>query len=219
MKKILLFADIGGHEYQQYYHVGDEAMFLQTYYWYKQAHPSWQLSAFSWFKTHQDLDIREYHHLHWSKESYRYFPILVLKFFCWRLTGFSLYSKEEKDCIKAIQIHDRVHLTGGGNISSEFRQWLYYCFFIFLIAKFFKKEIILTSQTLGPFNMIDGFMAALFLNFPKLIALRSNTTPQSEFKHNGILVPQVHSMVDSAYSLYEEPGNSKVSAKKTNNWT
>lgn len=201
MKKILLFADIGGHEYQKYYHVGDEAMFYETYRWYKSNHPTYKLTALSWFTTHQNLDLIEKPHLHWSTYSYTYFPLLLITFIVFKITSISFFSSEEMALVKTIQQQDRIHFCGGGNLSSTFRQWLYYCFFVIIVAKFSRTEIILTSQTIGPITGIDRLFSLFILNLPKVIAIRANTNTWQEFKRYGAFLPNIKSMLDAAYSL------------------
>lgn len=163
MKKIILFADVGGHEDQQYYHVGDEAMLYESYRWYKNNHPTYALTVFSWFPTHSDLQCTETPHLHWPKDKgFSYFPLLMAKLLIWKILGKSYFSKTELSLITVIQNHDRLHFTGGGNLSSQFRPWLYYCFFVLFVAKLLRKEIIVTSQTIGPLTGIDRLSAVFF---------------------------------------------------------
>lgn len=202
MKKVLLFADIGGHEYEKYYHAGDEAMLYETSRWYKKNHPNWELTLLSWFPIHSKLAIPEKPHLHWSKKrSYLYFPLLCAKLFCWKIAKISFFSSSESSLIETLQHHDRIHFTGGGNLSTQFRQWMYYSFFVILTAKLLKKEILLTSQTLGPITGIDKIFAFFILNLPNLVAIRESTNRIKEFLKNGIFLPKVEGMLDAAYTL------------------
>lgn len=163
MKKVILFADVGGHEDQQYYHVGDEAMLYESYRWYRDKHPAYALTVFSWFPTHSDMECTEAAHLRWpTGKGFSYFPLLMAKALILKLLGKSYFSKDELAVVATIQHHDRLHFTGGGNLSSQFRPWLYYCFFVLFVAKLFHKEIILTSQTIGPLTGIDRLSAVFF---------------------------------------------------------
>lgn len=204
MKKILLFADIGGHEYQQYYHVGDEAMWNETYRWYKKNHPQWQISTFSWLATHANFKLAEYSHLHWpTQHSKRYFPLLIGKYLLWYSLRLNYFSRTEFLYVRAIETHDRLHFTGGGNLSSQFRPWMYSCFFTIFVAALSRREVLLTSQTLGPFTGIDQVVAAFILNLPALIAIRARTSPMAAFKQFGIFWPKTRWMLDAAYTPTE----------------
>ncbi len=200
-RKILFVADIGGHRELQYYHVGDEAMFLETYRWYKQHHSQWTMSAFSWHKMHTKLDVLEVPHLHWHKKTSRVLLKLSVLYLLWKCTRISFLQTHELEFISTIEKQDRIHFTGGGNLSSLFRPWLYYCFFILLVAKCSKIPVLLTSQTLGPFRGVDRFFAACFLNTAALIATRDQTSRRDAFFRYGLLLPQFKNVLDAAYTL------------------
>lgn len=200
MKNVLLFADIGGHEHELYYHVGDEAMFYETYRWYKKNDFNWKTSAFTWFEQSK-ISAAFYRHLTWNKKpSWLYFLILTAKLFLYRITKISFFTKDEFSFIKTIEECNRIHFTGGGNLSSNFKRWLYYCFFVLLTARVFSKEIILTSQTIGPFTGIDKLFVPIFLNFPKLIGIRAQINKKDLFVNFKIFYPKVFSMLDAAYT-------------------
>jgi polysaccharide pyruvyl transferase WcaK-like protein len=200
MKKVLLFADVGGHDHNQYYHVGDEAMMYETYRWYRKNHPDWRINLLSWFPTHKSLKVTEFPHLLWKSPSYTYFPLLLIRFFLYQFFGMSRFSPEELSLVQTIQDQDRIHFSGGGNLSSQFRPWLYYALFIIIVAKFSKKEILLTSQTIGPISGIDLFFSGIILNLPSLIGIRAKTHRFSLLRY-GILFPRIVGMLDSAYTL------------------
>lgn len=215
MKKILLFADVGGHEYEEYYHVGDEAMLYETYSWYKKQHPDWQLSVVSWFKTHHAFDAVEIPHLHWrQKGSALYFPQLVFKLFCWKVLRTSLFNQTELTLVKHIAEQDRIHFTGGGNLSSQFRPWLYYCFFVILVARLNGVHVVLTSQTIGPIAGVDYIFSFFILNLCHLIAVRSRLTKMQLFKQCGVLLPKLQNMLDAAYTLPPQRLLIKTKSKK-----
>jgi polysaccharide pyruvyl transferase WcaK-like protein len=77
---------------------------------------------------------------------------------------------------------------------------LYYALFIIIVAKFSKKEILLTSQTIGPISGIDLFFSGIILNLPSLIGIRAKTHRFSLLRY-GILFPRIVGMLDSAYTL------------------
>lgn len=212
MNHTLLFADIGGHEHDQYYHVGDEAMWYETYRWYRENKPDWKLTTCSWFAIHQSLDVHEVPHLHWpSLQSSLYFPKLLLKLAAWRLLGWELFSKRELEFVQTVIRHQRIHFTGGGNLSSQFRHWLYYCFFVIILARTYGLKVILTSQTIGPFRGVDRVFAFFILNLSDVITIRARTTTKNEFFKTGVFLPHLDWMVDAAYSL---PVGGKVKSQK-----
>lgn len=214
MKKILLFADVGGHDKKKFYHVGDEAMFYVTYRWYKNEHPKTELTLFSWHKTHKKLDITEELHLNWSKKTYIYFPLLLAKVFIYRFLKLSFFTDNEFHFVNIIKKQDRIHFCGGGNLSSKFRSWLYYSFIVIAIAKLYKKQIILTSQTIGPIHKIDWLCSFIFLNAPQFIAIRAKTNKLTDFANTGIFRKKIIHMIDSAYTLpYKK--NLMIKHKKT----
>lgn len=202
MYKILLFADIGGHQSQEYYHVGDEAMWYETVRWYRHHRPSWQVSTFSWFATHTRLNIPEFPHLHWPSGKPWYFFQLLGKLLLWRTTQYSPFSATELALVQTIAQHDRLHFTGGGNLSSLFRPWLYYCLFVLITARSLGKEVILTSQTVGPITGIDRVFACVALNCAQLIGIRGKTPVWRERVRYGLLLPWVQTMIDAAFSLH-----------------
>lgn len=202
MKKVLLVADIGGHDKEAYYHVGDEAMFYETYRWYRRYRPEVALTALSWLPTHEELEIAEHPHLLWRKtQSQLYFGQLLLNLFFLRLFSKNIFSPSEAALVSVIRQQDIIHFSGGGNLSSSFRQWLYYCFFIIATARLFGKKVILTSQTIGPLTGLDWWFGVFFLNWVQVIGIRAQTTARNVFSSFGLFRPRILSMLDAAYSL------------------
>lgn len=217
MKKILLFADIGGHEEENYYHVGDEAMFYETYRWYKTNHPRWKLTAASWTIAHSNLDIHETRHLSRPKINSKllkkfYFPSLFIKFLLHLLTNINLFSPSEYQLIMSIKKQDRIHFTGGGNLSSQFRPWLYYSFFVLFVARSFSKQILLTSQTIGPISGIDKLLANFIFNFSDLITVRSKLDVHNK-KSSNYFSYKIESMLDAAYNLPTKKNQPRIKHK------
>ncbi|MCL4208056.1 polysaccharide pyruvyl transferase family protein [Patescibacteria group bacterium] len=209
MKKILLFADIGGHEQERYYHVGDEAMFYETYLWYKDNHPDWEISALTWFKNN-DHYINFAPHLLWSQRpSWAFFLFFVVKVFIYKVFNLSLLSASEFSWLSTVISNDVIHFTGGGNLSSNFRKWLYYCFLVLLIAKVFNKKVILTSQTIGPFNKIDLQIAKVLLNQASIIGIRSKINRREFFNDLNLSQSKLISMLDSAYTKQKNKNKKK----------
>ena len=74
--KVLLIGDVGGFPLgfkklilpKYYYHVGDEAMFLEVIRWYKLNDSDYQLLAFSWSKNYKHLGISTTYHFVWPNK-------------------------------------------------------------------------------------------------------------------------------------------------------
>jgi polysaccharide pyruvyl transferase WcaK-like protein len=201
--KVLLFANVGGSP-EGFYHVGDEAMFFETYRIYKKTLPKAKLTVLSSYPSHGHLDVNELVNLQWPddhQKSRLYFFKLIAKTLVWKIVKISLFTSEELAFIKLIRDQDRIHFTGGGNLTSLFAHWLYYCFFIIFLGWLFKREVILTSQTIGPFKKIDYLSVFLFLNMPEVIFLREETHGKNVLRKYGIVLPKVDGMIDAALTL------------------
>ena len=189
--RVLLFADIGGE--RGFYHTGDEAMFEVTYAWYRKNYPKCIITTLS--KTPQKLQ-----HLNWPMDRFinrGYFFIMFFKTLIWRLFKINIFTKKEFDFIKLVSNTDRIHFTGGGNITSLFTPWLYYSLFVIFLGRLLKKRVILTSQTIGPFRIIDKLPVIVILNLADLIVLREEIIDN----RYGIFLPKLKGMIDSAYFL------------------
>lgn len=202
--KVLLFANIGTDS-DSFYHVGDESMFLETYSWYKKHFHAkdCQVSAFTNLPNHQNLDIEEIiNPIPSYNISIKYFTrLLILNFFL-RIFKINLLSKQENKLTQSIKEQDLIHFCGGGNINSLFPSWLYFSFIIIVIAKIYRKKIILTSQTIGPFKKSHLFLVFFILNLPSLIALRGKNTNLKKYL---IFKPHIKPMLDAAYYLPKQP--------------
>lgn len=201
---VLLFADVGGRE--GFYHVGDEAMLEVTHAWYRKNYPKCKITILS--KTPLKPQ-----HLNWPIDRFinrGYFFIMSFKTLIWRLLKINIFSKKEFNFIKLVNNADRIHFTGGGNITSLFTPWLYYSLFVIFLGWLLNKQIILTSQTIGPFWGIDRLPVFIILNLPYLIVLREEINN----KKYGIFFPKLKGMVDAAYFLPAKEIIHKPNGKK-----
>ncbi|MDO8608923.1 MAG: polysaccharide pyruvyl transferase family protein [bacterium] len=161
---VLLFGNIGTAE-NGFYHVGDEAMFLETYNWYQKNYPKSKLTSLCTLPNHQDLNIKE------ITNPIPFENFGLYKLICTTIQACFIKNPKNK-LISLIKNQDRIHFFGGGNITSKYRTWLYYSLTIISVTKIFKKELILTSQTIGPFIFIDKIISRYLLNFAKIISIR-----------------------------------------------
>ncbi|MDP4009655.1 MAG: polysaccharide pyruvyl transferase family protein [Candidatus Shapirobacteria bacterium] len=196
--KILLFANIGTAN-NGFYHIGDEAMFLETYYWYQKNHKSTNLSIFTSKKNHQNLKVTELLNFDFNNEKPRiYFLKLILKFLLYKFSKTNFLSKNEFEFINIIREQDIIHFCGGGNLTSLFKPWLFYSYSLIVIAKILGKKIFLTSQTIGPFNFTDKVISFFVLNLVKVINIRE---PNNSLLKYGIILPNIGKTLDAAHSL------------------
>jgi hypothetical protein len=209
--KVLFFADVGLSK-EGVYHVGDEAMFLAAYLWYRKNSAKDKLAAISKSISHQSLNIKEIVGLDWPNK-----PIIKRTHFFWlsfnvlllALTNKSFLTPTELKVINAIRRADKVHFTGGGNITSVFAPWFYYSFFIIFCAAVFRKKIIMISQTIGPIRFIDLPLTCLLLNFVSEIDLRNELTTINPLLKYGVILPKIKTAIDSAYFLLVKKINRK----------
>lgn len=196
--KVLLFANIGTAS-NNFYHVGDEAMFLETYNWYQKHHPKYKLSALVSQPNHANLEISEITNpLEFQFINRKTLFKVILKTKILNLLNINLLTQKEDKLVSIIKSNNRIHFCGGGNITSLFSGWLYYSLLIIEISSIFKKEIILTSQTIGPFNYFDKIISKIILNKSKIIATRGNI---KEILSLNLKHPKLLNMLDAAYNL------------------
>ncbi len=204
---MVLFSNIGGF-IEPYYHVGDEAMFYESYRWYKENVPKVKLVALTEFISHKSLHLTEKKHLRWplgNKSSRIYFITLLARTLLHRILKINVLSKKEYEFFKLIQSADVLHFSGGGNINSLFPFWLYYSLYAAIIAKMLRKKILIVGQTLGPFNLIDRITLPVFHHLPDLVGIRERVF----FKNS-----KIKSMLDAAYTLPSNSGK-RLRSKKT----
>lgn len=200
--RVLLFANIGTGP-TGFYHVGDEAMFYQTYLLYKKYVPKTKLFVLTTHPSYENLDVQEITPLAWpqeNKSSFAYLLKLVFKIFIYKISSINLFSPDQFIFIKQLQNYDRIHFTGGGNLTSLFSSWFHFSCLVIFTGWVYKKEITLTSQTIGPFNLVDRLIALTILNLPNKIILRQPSKLNSLLKY-GIFLPKIESIIDTAYFL------------------
>ena len=196
--KILLFANIGSSS-NNFYHVGDEAMFLETYRWYQQHHPSYKISILTSQPNHQHLNIKEIiNPLDFQFIGKKQILSIFVKTILFTFLNQNLLNQKELTLIELIKKQDRIHFCGGGNLTSIYPLWLYYSLIILVISLIFSKDIVLTSQTIGPFNFIDKILSYLILNRARIVAVRGHA---DTLKNLGIRSPKIFNMLDAAYGL------------------
>lgn len=201
--KVLLFANVGGGS-AGFYHVGDEAMLYQCYLEYRKNQSASTIGIISSSYSHQHLSCNEHLNLPWPQKENKarwYWFTLLIKTIIYVTTKKSLYSKEQLDFVRMMEQYDRIHFPGGGNLTSIFSWWLYYSLFIILTGWLLKKEIILTSQTIGPFTLVDRLCATPFFNLCKKISIREPGIKRYSLWKYGIFLPQVTSAPDAAAAL------------------
>lgn len=198
---ILLIADLGSKN-NFAYHVGDEAMFYETYRWYSNNKPNYNLSIFSNNRSHSKLKLDEFITPQiFKSKGLGYFLKLIIKFVIFKIFRIDRLSPIEKKTCYFLSKQDKIHFTGGGNISSIFKEQLLFYSFIILLTWLLKKEIILTSQTIGPFILKDLLLVFLVFNLPTKIGIREKFNVNKSLIQYSILLPKVYSMIDSAYTL------------------
>lgn len=207
--KILLVADVGGHPKgypnlkfrKDYYHVGDEAMLEITRDWY-QNNPENKVTILSWKRKYKYSKTEP--HFVWPTKrlvSRLYLPWYLLKVLSWRVLKVNFLSPTELRFIKLINSQDRIHFAGGGNITSLFPAWLSYCLFVVITGRFLGKKIIFTSQTIGPFKLVDKIIIGLVLNLADFIGLRQDLHFHNPLKESLIFLPKSVGMLDTAYQI------------------
>jgi polysaccharide pyruvyl transferase WcaK-like protein len=213
--KVLLLANIGSGS-AGFYHAGDEAMFYQTYKWYRREFTHTSLGVFSLPRVRSLPALKIHTPLPWPSHDTAaliYFFKLVLKVLVYKIARISLFTETQYACISVIQQYDRLHFTGGGNLTSEFKSWLYYAYFLIFTAWILGKEVILSSQSIGPFTLFDTVISTIILNLSKEIGLREIITNKYPLSKYGIFLPRIHSDVDAAthisantrYALSNQP--------------
>ena len=200
---VLLFANVGS-AINGFYHAGDEAMFYETYRYYKNNFPNINLTALVSSVSHQKLNINEQLNLPWPENGFLSrinFIFLSVKVIIWNITKLPILLTKELNFISIIQKQNIIHFTGGGNINSLFPNWLYYSFFIIFIGWLFRKKIILSSQTIGPIRLIDRIFSFIILNLPSLIILRESVKDNMALIKYGVFKPIIKGGLDAAHTL------------------
>lgn len=201
---VVLIADVGKDQ-SGFYHIGDEAMMLNTLKWYQHTFPHQKIGILSRSLSHQHLGVDEHLHLpmpyavHWHHS-----PVYVVKFISKYLlsllTNKSYFNPAEQSFIDFIEKYDVFHFTGGGNIYSHHPPWLYYVFLLIVLGRINHKKVLLTSQTIGPFQLRDKVATNFFLSLSSLITIREPAIQKKQFAGT-FFKPVIHPCIDSAYTL------------------
>lgn len=128
----------------------------------------------------------------------------ILSFNAWRL-------KENKKTIflneKGLKLlnnlksADLLFNVGGGNLNSVFRSEFHAKCLTYLICRIFRCPIILSGQTIGPFNnWVDKKLARFTLNKVEVITLR-DTSSKNVLKDIGVVKPIIKETADDAMLL------------------
>lgn len=204
ISKALLFANVGTDKFG-FYHVGDEAMFLETFNLYRKHFPDIKLSALSSKPFRNNPNLTETIGLQWPEnlsQARSYFLKLVVKAWILKMFGISLFHAPQREFIDFIISHDFIHYTGGGNIASECKHWLYYALLVMSIGRIFDKPVFLSSQTIGPFSMLDQLAASYSLNKVQTITLRqSNKKLIRTLRKMGVKKPKIYNAPDACYFM------------------
>ena len=96
--------------------------------------------------------------------------------------------------------------VGGGNLNSLMRSNLYKRCVTFGIAHILKIPVIISGQTIGPFNgRKDELFAKIGLNFAKIITFRDNGVSRKRVIDIGITKPRLMDTADDAMKLPSMP--------------
>lgn len=197
---VLLLANIGTWT-NNYYHVGDEAMFITTLQWYKKKFKKFKITCFTSQPNHQNFKIKEIiHPFPVSYFNLKTFIKFTLKIFFVKFLKLDFLNINEKKIIEVIRDQDIVHLSGGGHLNSIYYDWLYYSLTIIIISRIYKKKIFITSHSLGPFNFKDLIICSLTLNNVDKIILREPVNLLTKIKYL-IFFTDIKGELDSAYFL------------------
>ncbi|KKS43547.1 hypothetical protein A3H03_03200 [Candidatus Kuenenbacteria bacterium RIFCSPLOWO2_12_FULL_42_13] len=201
--KVLILADVGQGG-NNWYHIGDEAMFLRNYNVIKKHYSNSQITLLSRSKSRQGLDIKE--------EINDLFPrgcvgrlilfiSLCVQFLSYHTLHLFLKSKVG-EMAKLINRHDLLLISGGGNLNSLFPAYLYNRTIILLLAKMLDKPVIATGQTIGPIsNLRDSLLIKIILRHIDRFVLRDRKFSISTIPKSNQYRKRISFSVDDAYFL------------------
>lgn len=174
-------------------------MFLETYRWYQFHHPIDKITLLTSQANHQNLKVTEVTNPILPR-SFNKTKLLIIgiKTILLKSVGINFLTPKEKQLLEVVKDQDRIHFCGGGNLTSIYSNWLYYSLTILCLAHLYTKEIVLTSQTIGPFNLIDKLIASFFINRAKIIAIRGH---DQNLGGLSVTLPQISNMLDAATTL------------------
>lgn len=210
-KSVFLLADIGLGK-AGYFHVGDEAMFNNNLKKHKQ--DGYQIFCSSRSMSHLGLDVHE------SLDIYINNPLtlicllyasLIYKLFNTTFF-FPPYFRKSVSHLKRSEV---LHVSGGGNVNSFWSGHIYYRLLMVVLAKLFRKEIIITSQTFGPFtNIFHKTCAALMIRLSDHVGVRDARESYSfSEKHNKSTILEIddaHDLLPYTINLAPSWGTRKV---------
>jgi len=193
-KKVFLLADIGSDK-SGFYHVGDEAMFLANLERYKkngvEVFASSRLISHPELKNHEVLDIYILNLFQFIK--------LVASAFTLRFTGINIFPKFFRKTVKTLVSCDVLHISGGGNITSLWSGHIYYRSLMVLISKLYGRQVILTSQSIGPIIEFGHKIILRFiLNTVDYIGVRDKSFSYQTLRLLGINPRLIHFNYDDA---------------------
>ena len=97
---------------------------------------------------------------------------------------------------------DLIFNVGGGNLNSIIPQELYKKGFIYLSAKILHKPVIVSGQTIGPFqNVADRLFANLCLNTVHLITFRDKKISYQRCRQINVTKPMMYDAADDAMTI------------------
>jgi len=107
-----------------------------------------------------------------------------------------------RDFLDELSNCDVLFNVGGGNLTSVIPLELYKKGAIYLGAKILNKQIILSGQTIGPFNgFFDRIWSRLCLNCADLITMRDKHTSAKRVEEIGVTKPVILDAADDAMTL------------------
>jgi coenzyme F420 hydrogenase subunit beta len=107
---------------------------------------------------------------------------------------------------------DIIFNVGGGNLNSVIPQELYKKGFIYLSARILHKPVIVSGQTIGPFQKsTDRFFGRLCLNTVHLLTFRDKETSHQRCLEIGVIKPMMYDAADDAMTI---PTIEKETAEK-----
>ena len=112
-----------------------------------------------------------------------------------------LLNEQGQKLLNNLKSADLLFNVGGGNLNSVFRSEFHAKCFTHQICKIFGCPVILSGQTIGPFNnWIDKKLARFTLNKVEVITLR-DITSKNVLKDTGIVKPIIKETADDAMLL------------------
>ncbi len=201
-KRVLLIADVGTRA-NGYYHVGDEAMLYQNYLLYRQA-ADFDQTLLSWTISHDYLDVdeRPSFQLRAGEAGLAQAGALLAQIERRRRLAFPPLPAELKEYVEIMREQDLIHIIGGGNLNSLYPRGLCTRALVLLLADALHKPVLVTGQTIGPFNQPGHqALARRALDLAKIITVRDPSFSEKTLKALGVHKPQIRVGLDDAFFL------------------